>query len=61
MALRSAQFGEGLGNIWLDETVCSGDEPRLLDCPANPIGMENCDHDEDAGVRCPSSKFYSSD
>lgn len=56
-----AQYGEGMGNTWLDETMCSGDETALLDCPANPIGMENCRHREDAGVRCPSGKFHSSD
>ena len=45
-------FGEGVGQIWLDNVACSGSESRLIDCPANPLGSHNCGHHEDAGVRC---------
>ena len=38
--------------IWLDNVQCSGSESRLIDCPANPLGTHNCDHSDDAGVRC---------
>ena len=38
--------------IWLDNVECTGSESRLIDCPADPLGMEDCDHSEDAGVRC---------
>ena len=47
-----ASFGVGIGQIWLDEVACTGNESRLIDCPANPLGLHNCVHDEDAGVRC---------
>ena len=47
-----ASFGAGIGEIWLDNVNCAGTEPRLLNCPANPIGNHNCGHFEDAGVRC---------
>ena len=36
--------------------MCSGNESTLFDCPYNPI--HNCNHFEDAGVRCsPRSKY----
>ena len=38
--------------IILDNVVCQGTEASLLDCASNPIGEHNCDHSEDAGVRC---------
>ena len=47
-----ASFGVGIGQIWLDNVACTGNESRLIDCPANPPGLHNCYHVEDAGVRC---------
>ena len=47
-----ATFGIGIGQIWLDNVACTGNESRLIDCPANPPGLHNCHHVEDAGVRC---------
>ena len=32
--------------------MCKGTESSLLECNTNPIGQQNCDHFEDAGVRC---------
>ena len=33
--------------------MCTGNESSLLDCAAGEaIGSHNCDHSEDAGVRC---------
>ncbi|NWI08642.1 DMBT1 protein, partial [Crypturellus soui] len=48
----SAHYGEGSGQIWLDDVNCSGDEAALWDCPARPWGQHNCRHKEDAGVVC---------
>ena len=45
-------FGSGLDLIWLDNSVCNGDESSLLECNTNPIGQHSCNHSEDAGVRC---------
>ena len=54
--LRRSYFPSGsntsLSNIFLDNLVCEGDESSLLDCSHNVIGEHNCDHTEDAGVRC---------
>ena len=34
--------------------MCNGSEGTLLDCLSSidDIGLHNCDHSEDAGVRC---------
>ena len=51
--MHNAAFGEGLGSILLDNLMCEGHESSLLDCVASEdIGMHNCEHSEDAGVRC---------
>ena len=56
-AFRLATFGPGIGNIWLDNVDCVGTEARLADCPSNGVGVHNCIHLEDAGVRCEPSKL----
>ena len=45
-------FAIGTGQIWLSEVRCIDTNSRLIDCPANPLGTHNCNHGEDAGVRC---------
>ncbi|KAI8514232.1 Neurotrypsin [Branchiostoma belcheri] len=55
-ALPLAHFGEGSGPVWLDDLVCEGNESGLSECGHNGLGVENCEHSEDAGVVCaPSS------
>ena len=46
------EYGGGDGTIWLDELRCTGAEPTLLDCPAEPLGTSDGAHDEDVGVIC---------
>ena len=48
----SAAFGEGVGDIFLDNVICNGNELRILDCSSNPLAAHNCLHSEDAGVVC---------
>ena len=47
-------FGGGTGSILLDNVGCRGNETRLQHCSHRPIGINDCDHTEDAGVVCMS-------
>ncbi|KAI3363757.1 hypothetical protein L3Q82_001371 [Scortum barcoo] len=48
----SAFFGQGQGDIWLDDVGCVGNETSLLHCRHPTLGENNCGHGEDAGVVC---------
>ncbi|XP_008335611.1 deleted in malignant brain tumors 1 protein-like [Cynoglossus semilaevis] len=45
-------FGEGNGEIWLDDVRCTGEEASILKCAHKPLGEHNCGHSEDVGVIC---------
>jgi deleted-in-malignant-brain-tumors protein 1 len=51
-ALSNAQFGPGVGHIWLDDVNCQGSEYFLSQCSHQPFGVHDCRHNEDAGVIC---------
>lgn len=50
LPLALAFFGQGKGNVLVDDLICNGTEQRLLNCRFTTI--HNCNHSEDAGVRC---------
>ena len=50
--LRLASVPDGSGAIFLDDLGCNGTESRLVDCANAGIGIHNCNHFEDVGVRC---------
>ncbi|NXR01630.1 DMBT1 protein, partial [Sagittarius serpentarius] len=52
-----ARYGEGMGQIWLDEVNCTGEESDLSKCQARPWGEHNCQHVEDASVECSESSI----
>ena len=49
--------GSFFQRIVLDNVRCNGTEDSIFDCPANPIGIHNCRHSEDVGVRCRANFF----
>uniref|UniRef100_A0A8C9ZH76 SRCR domain-containing protein n=1 Tax=Sander lucioperca TaxID=283035 RepID=A0A8C9ZH76_SANLU len=55
-APHSASFGNGTGEIWLDEVACSGSERSVTLCQHRGFGTHDCGHGKDAGVVCSGEK-----
>ena len=51
-------FGGGRGQILLDDVQCTGSELRLSECAHSGVGVHDCRHIKDAGVRCLSGEKY---
>ena len=48
----NAAFGQGTGNVIMDNLDCQGHEDGVTQCSANEWGDHNCHHYEDASVVC---------
>ena len=49
----NAFYGEGSGQIWLQDLRCLGNESTIGDCPHDGWGYTSfCDHYEDVGIKC---------
>ena len=52
-----AYYGQGSGQIWLDDLNCVGTESTIANCLHNGWGNQDCRHDEDAGVQCTNGMY----
>jgi len=50
-----SRYGEGTGDILLDDVNCMGNETSLGDCQHAGWGEHNCAHHEDVSVMCVDS------
>ncbi|MGH0133870.1 UNVERIFIED_CONTAM: hypothetical protein FKN15_014433 [Acipenser sinensis] len=51
-ALTGARMGQGMGPVHMNEVQCSGQEKSIWNCPYKNVTSEDCQHDEDASVKC---------
>lgn len=50
--LYNSFYGKGSGRIWLQNSSCNGDETSIQNCIKSGIGVHQCNHSNDAGVKC---------
>ncbi|XP_061742164.1 lysyl oxidase homolog 3B isoform X1 [Nerophis ophidion] len=51
-AMTGGRMGQGLGPIYMNEVKCTGNEKSIWKCPFKNITSEDCQHTEDAALRC---------
>ena len=56
-AAHRAVYGEGSGEIWLDDVSCVGTESTIRNCSHGGWGSHDCSHNEDASVNCSAGDF----
>ena len=56
-AQHGAFYGQGSGQIWLDNVNCVGNEWTIGNCSHRGWGVEDCSHFEDASVNCSAGDY----
>ena len=54
-----AHYGQGAGNIFMDDMECNGNERSIFECHYSGWGTHNCEHNEDAAVECQLTGLHS--
>uniref|UniRef100_A0A4W3GFM6 Soluble scavenger receptor cysteine-rich domain-containing protein SSC5D n=1 Tax=Callorhinchus milii TaxID=7868 RepID=A0A4W3GFM6_CALMI len=52
LSIAPVSASQAIDQIWLMKVRCVGTENSLDQCPANPWGQHNCNHEDDVGVKC---------
>ena len=58
-ALHDAFYGQGSGISWLNDVSCVGTELTIGDCSHRGWGVGNCNHRDDASVKCAPGMHFS--
>ena len=56
-ASHKGHFGQGCGQVWLNNLKCDGTEFAIEECSHNGWGIQECNHTEDAGVKCANGTY----
>ena len=51
-AVHNAFYGEGSGQIWLENLDCVGTEWSIRNCSHGEPKIKSCSHSDDASVKC---------
>ena len=48
----NSQYSRALGQIWLDNVQCTGDDENIDECTHSGWGVHDCEHGEDVAISC---------